>query len=107
MRPDTTPLEAGMAWLVNAKLKKGTDFLGRDALLKQKKEGIKKRLVCLKVKSPVPLVTLESIFRNGEVAGYVRRTAYGYSVGCNVAWGYIEHPKKITLDYIKEGIYEV
>ena len=50
VRPDTTPLEAGMAWLVNAKLKTGVDFLGRDALLAQKKSGIKKRLVCLKVK---------------------------------------------------------
>jgi aminomethyltransferase len=38
----TTVLEAGMRWLV--KFKKG-DFLGRDALLKQKEEGVRKKIV--------------------------------------------------------------
>jgi len=38
----TTVLEAGLGWLV--KFKKG-DFLGRDALLKQKEEGLKRKLV--------------------------------------------------------------
>ncbi len=37
-----TPLEANLAWLV--KLAKG-DFVGRDALVKQKEGGIKKKLV--------------------------------------------------------------
>ncbi len=38
----TTVLEAGLGWLV--KFQKG-DFLGRDALLRQKEEGIKRKLV--------------------------------------------------------------
>ena len=38
----TSLLEAGMRWLV--KFKKG-DFLGREALLTQKKEGLKRRLI--------------------------------------------------------------
>jgi aminomethyltransferase len=38
----TTVLEAGLSWLV--KFKKG-DFLGREALLKQKEEGIQRRIV--------------------------------------------------------------
>jgi aminomethyltransferase len=38
----TTPLEAGLGWLV--KLQKG-DFVGRDALARQKEQGIKRRLV--------------------------------------------------------------
>jgi aminomethyltransferase len=42
----TTVLEAGLGWLV--KFKKG-EFLGRDALLKQKEEGIKRRLVGFEV----------------------------------------------------------
>jgi aminomethyltransferase len=37
-----TVLEAGLGWIL--KLKKG-DFLGRDVLLKQKEEGIKRKLV--------------------------------------------------------------
>jgi len=38
----TTPLEAGLAWLV--KLGKG-DFVGRDALVAQKEQGLTRRLV--------------------------------------------------------------
>ena len=41
-----TPLEAGLGWLT--KIDKG-DFLGRDALVKQKHEGLQERLVGLKV----------------------------------------------------------
>ena len=37
-----TPLEANLAWIV--KLPKG-DFIGRDALVRQKAEGVKKKLV--------------------------------------------------------------
>ena len=38
----TTVLEAGMRWLI--KFKKG-DFLGREALLEQKEEGVRRRIV--------------------------------------------------------------
>ena len=38
----TTPLEASLGWLV--KMKKG-DFVGRDALARQKEEGVKRKLV--------------------------------------------------------------
>jgi aminomethyltransferase len=42
MDDETTPLEAGLGWVV--KLDKG-DFVGRDALLAQKASGLPKRLV--------------------------------------------------------------
>ncbi len=42
----TTVLEAGLRWLI--KFKKG-DFMGREALLKQKREGIKRRIVGFEV----------------------------------------------------------
>jgi aminomethyltransferase len=44
----TTPLEAGLGWTV--KLKEG-DFIGREALLRQKQEGLKRKLVCLEMRS--------------------------------------------------------
>jgi len=43
----TIVLEADLRWLV--KFKKG-DFLGRDALLKQKEEGVKRKIVGFEVK---------------------------------------------------------
>ncbi|WP_420129741.1 glycine cleavage system aminomethyltransferase GcvT [Longimicrobium sp.] len=44
---DTTPLEAGLGWVV--KLDKG-DFVGRDALARQKEQGIARKLVGFRLK---------------------------------------------------------
>ncbi len=41
----TTPLEAGLAWIT----KLDTDFVARDILVKQKEEGVKKKLVGFKM----------------------------------------------------------
>lgn len=45
IRHDDTPLEGGLAF--TCKLKTDTPFLGRNALEKQRAEGLKKRLICL------------------------------------------------------------
>ena len=42
---ETSPLEAGLAWIT----KFDTDFIAKDILLKQKEEGIKKKLVAFKM----------------------------------------------------------
>ncbi len=46
LSPDISPLEAGMGWAV--KVDKG-DFVGRDALLKQRLESPPRKLVCLEM----------------------------------------------------------
>jgi aminomethyltransferase len=51
MDQTTTPLEAGLGWVV--KLAKG-DFIGRDALLKQKEEGLKRKLAGFEVLDRAP-----------------------------------------------------
>jgi glycine cleavage system T protein (aminomethyltransferase) len=51
MDETTTPLEAGLGWVV--KLAKG-DFIGRDALLKQKEEGLKRKLAGFEVLDRAP-----------------------------------------------------
>ncbi|MEN8007081.1 MAG: glycine cleavage system aminomethyltransferase GcvT [Candidatus Krumholzibacteriota bacterium] len=43
---DVTPLEAGIGWAV--KLKKN-DFVGRDALVAQKGDGVPRRIICLEI----------------------------------------------------------
>jgi aminomethyltransferase len=40
---ETTPLEADLGWVV--KLDSGADFIGKDALVKQRAEGVKRKLV--------------------------------------------------------------
>ena len=51
MDETTTPLEAGLGWVV--KLTKGP-FIGRDALLRQKEEGLKRKLVGFEVLDRAP-----------------------------------------------------
>jgi aminomethyltransferase len=51
MDETTTPLEAGLGWVV--KLGKG-DFIGRDALLKQKQDGLKRMLAGFEVLDRAP-----------------------------------------------------
>jgi len=51
MDETTTPLEAGLGWVV--KLAKG-DFIGRSALVRQKEEGLKRKLVGFEVLDRAP-----------------------------------------------------
>ena len=64
LSPDTTPLEAGLAFFVDLQ-KPG--FIGRDALLAQKESGIARRLVPFKMNgaSPPPR-SHYGVFKNGE-----------------------------------------
>lgn len=47
LRSDDTPLEAGLEF--TCKLKTNFQFLGREAIEKQKKEGLRKRLACFTI----------------------------------------------------------
>lgn len=47
LRPDDSPLEAGLAFA--CKLKAATPFLGREALEEQRAQGLRRRLVCFTV----------------------------------------------------------
>ena len=65
---DTTPFEAGLGWAV--KLKSGSEFIGREALLAQQKQPLQKRLACFTIEDPdVVLVGRETIIRNDKIVG--------------------------------------
>ncbi len=89
--PDYTPFEAGMGFAV--KLDKPS-FIGRDALAKQKAEGIKRKLCCLSLtdKTAIALGN-EPVRRDDKIVGWITSGGYGYSVGKSIAYAYlpIEH----------------
>lgn len=87
MHTETNPYEAGMEWLV--KLKKG-DFVGRDALLKLKREPLERQLVTILIDDAEAAVTgNEPILVNGHCIGQVMSGNFGYSVGKYIAFGYV------------------
>eukprot|EP00928_Gymnodinium_smaydae_P078300 TRINITY_DN6213_c0_g3_i3.p1 TRINITY_DN6213_c0_g3~~TRINITY_DN6213_c0_g3_i3.p1 ORF type:complete len:952 (+),score=137.14 TRINITY_DN6213_c0_g3_i3:102-2858(+) len=110
-----TPMEAGIGFTVLPKLKRSgpdaPDFLGREALEKKRAEGLQRKLVCLLVDNPdVPLHGAETIWRDGECVGYVRSTAFGFTLGRSIAYGYVDCPKtetKITNKWLEAGKWHI
>ena len=67
--PDNTPFEAGLGFCV--KMAKDA-FIGKDALVRQKKGGLTKKLVMFSIQDAEPLVYHdEPIYRNGESVKFV------------------------------------
>jgi 4-methylaminobutanoate oxidase (formaldehyde-forming) len=101
-----TPLEAGLRFFVD--FDKPDGFIGRDALLRQKEEGLKQRFVQFLLHDSEPLLHGgEPIFRNGECVGYIRAGAYGHTLGGAIGTGFVENEAGVTPDYIKNGKFEI
>jgi 4-methylaminobutanoate oxidase (formaldehyde-forming) len=85
--PEHTPYEAGLNFCV--KLDKG-DFIGREALLKQKENGITRRLCCLTIQAgPMMPIGKEAIREGDQVIGIVTSGGYGHTIKKPVAYGYL------------------
>jgi len=84
--PDDTPYEAGLGFAVS--LKKG-DFLGKDALLAQKSAGLKRRLECFALETPLPVYGGEAMFANGKAIGMTTSGDFGHTVGKSLVLGYV------------------
>ncbi|MFH2037824.1 MAG: FAD-dependent oxidoreductase [Chloroflexota bacterium] len=102
-----TPLEAGLGFVVD--FDKPGGFIGKEALLKQKKSGfLKQRFVQFLLEDPDPLLFYgEQIYRDGKRVGYVRSGAYGFTLGAAVGLGFVENKDGVSTDDIKNGKYEI
>lgn len=80
-------LEAGLGFAVKTDK---PDFIGRDAVLRKKEEGLSQRLVQFKLKDPEPLLYHnEAVIRDGEVVGYLSSGGYGHFEGAAMGMGYV------------------
>ncbi|MBX7237282.1 MAG: FAD-dependent oxidoreductase [Caldilineales bacterium] len=85
--PDYTPYEAGLGFAV--RLDKG-EFIGRPALLRQRAEGIRRRLCCLTLADSEAIVLgNEPIWNGNQVIGWVSSGGYGYSVRKSIVYAYL------------------
>lgn len=85
MDDDTTPLEAALAWAV--KLDKD-DFVGRDALVAQRAERPKRRLVGLVVSKRIARHG-NPVVLDGEPVGVVTSGTRSPTLGTNIALAYV------------------
>ena len=101
-RPIYGPFEAGLGRFVA--LSKN-DFIGRDAALREKEEGPKRRLVTFVVEAGnADVIGNEPIWRGEDVVGWVTSGAYAHHASQSVAMGYV--PVEV-LDTADGGAYAV
>ncbi|MEW5717310.1 MAG: glycine cleavage system aminomethyltransferase GcvT [Chloroflexota bacterium] len=81
---NVTPLEAGLGWTV--KFDKG-DFIGHDALWRQKQAGITRALVSIEMLDDGLPAIGSRIVKNGKVIGKITSSAYGHTIGRPLALG--------------------
>jgi glycine cleavage system aminomethyltransferase T len=103
---EDTPLEAGLAFCV--RFDKRVPFLGRDALLAQREEPLRRRLVVFTLEDPEPLLYHdEPIWRDGVLVGRITSGSYGHTLGRAIGLGYVEHADGVTDAFIVGGRWEL
>lgn len=103
---DETPLEAGLEFAVA--WHKTPPFLGREALLRQRQQPLRKRLAYFVLQDPAAMLWgNEPIWRDGQVVGYTTSGAYGYTVGGAIGAGYLKNAAGVDADFIKRGHYTI
>ncbi len=92
----TSPLEAGLGWIT--KLVEGNEFIGKEELLKQKEEGLKRKLVGFVMEDrAIPRKDYLIMNEEGVEIGIATSGTMSPFTGKGIGMGYVEMP------YIKEG----
>lgn len=103
---EDTPLEAGLGFAV--KMDKPGGFIGRDALLGQKQDGLTQKLVQFLLKSPEPMLYHnEPIWQGDRIAGYIRSGMYAHTLGGACGLGYVTAADGGTVGPIAPDDYEI
>jgi 4-methylaminobutanoate oxidase (formaldehyde-forming) len=104
LSPDDTPQEAGLGFAIDW----NKPFIGRDALLKQKQNGVTRRLATFVLEDPEPVLWgSEPIHRDGKPVGYTTSGSYGHTLGGAVGMGYVNDPGGVDEKFIQAGRYEI
>jgi 4-methylaminobutanoate oxidase (formaldehyde-forming) len=97
-------LEAGLGFAVKTTK---PAFIGRDAVLRKKDEGLKTRMVQFRLTDPEPLVYHnEPVIRDGEIVGYLSSGNYGHHLGGAIGMGYVPCEGQ-TAEQVLASSYEI
>lgn len=104
---EDSPIQAGLGFAVA--FDKPVDFIGRDAVLRQRDEGVARRLLQFVLKNPEPLLYHdEPIWRDDRIVGRTTSGSYGHALGAAVGMGYVENGgAPVTRDWLLGGSYEI
>jgi 4-methylaminobutanoate oxidase (formaldehyde-forming) len=97
-------LEAGLGFAVKTAK---PHFIGRDAVLRKREEGLKRRMVQFRLESPDPLVFHnEAIVRDGRIVSTVTSGNYGHFLGGAIGMGYVPCAGESAEDVLASS-YEI
>ena len=102
--PDHSLLEAGLGFAVD---QNKTDFVGREAVYAQRSAPLKKKLATFTITGDQPLLGGETIYRDGEVAGWITSGGFAHSFVCPVGLGHVRREEGVDTDYLVSGRYEL
>ncbi len=101
---ETTPLEAGLGFAVAF----DKDFIGREAVLKQRGQRLARRLVSITVDDPAPILLHdEPLWRDDRRVGITSSGMFGHTVGRSVGLGYVHHDAGVDAAWLADGRWEV
>jgi aminomethyltransferase len=84
----TTPLEAALGFVV--KLQK-SEFIGKEVLVKQKTDGIRRKRVGIKmIDQGIPRQGFEILANNKESIGHITSGTFSPLLRCGIGMGYVE-----------------
>ena len=84
---ETTPLEAGLGWVVDF----NHDFRGRDAVLRQRANGVRRSLIGFRTEGRRPPRHGYGL-RSGKASGTVTSGNFSPVLGVGIGMGYLEPP---------------
>jgi 4-methylaminobutanoate oxidase (formaldehyde-forming) len=103
---EDTPLQAGLGFAVAWNKPEG--FIGREALLAQKAQGVTRRLLQFALQDPTPLLYHnEPILRDGVIVGRITSGMFGHAVGKSLGMGYVEFNDATQAAAPLQGSYAI
>tara|TARA_Y100000310_G_scaffold168730_1_gene168805 strand:- start:840 stop:3257 length:2418 start_codon:yes stop_codon:yes gene_type:complete len=85
-RPDFTAAESGLDSFINW----NKDFIGKEASLIEKKQGVKKKLVTMTIDTKdIDVTNDEAILKDNKCVGYITSGGYAHYVKKSMALGYV------------------
>ena len=107
--PEENQYEAGLAFAIS--LKKKLDFIGKESVLKIKKNKTMKKLVILSLKTNKPgyplLLHDEPVFLNSKIVGRTTSGNYSFNYKKNIAFAYINSQENTEVRNVEIEVEKI
>ncbi|MEL7149809.1 MAG: FAD-dependent oxidoreductase [Pseudomonadota bacterium] len=98
-------VEAGLGFAVKTKAK--DSFIGRDAVIRKREEGVSQRMLQFKLTETEPMLFHnEALVRDGEIVNIVTSANYGHHLGGAIGMGYVPCAGE-RADQVLASSYEI